>query len=626
MKILPILSVCLGYVLQEVNASSSFFNPTNRIPQFQAAFKSSIIGKFLISSLFSGLFPHPFLQSRVSTLALKDKVTSDALFISDLLDLDDQNGVNIEDSGSKSDSVLLNKTGNDEIESQPASLYLQNTTTLRLGDVLSDRNGDFFFFVSTVKGTDTMCVLTALDTGYIFNGKCVTEFTLVKTVDPDEFECLDYLNDPEIRDIFKVYQKFYGKYLMQSSEHLLHFVAPIDSFDEFVRGEFKLRLGKINSKNVLVPKAIVPAPSERNAVSCDVCEDSSGTGNASPDSIVEYWAKGKGEENENKKFKLMFNVARENTDELSMFRMDFIRSEIIPKFLALKSLSLEMAQYIVKSAECIFGQEPVVPYVTIAEHENITVVGDIHGQFQDLIKILEKVGFPSASNKILFNGDIVDRGSQSIECLLLIILLKITFPYSVFVNRGNHESRGCGRCKFYLDCHKYYGVVEDSGILKNKTNKPKRMNFFDTCQSFFETIPIAHVINSKIYVVHGGITSDLRIDSISRMNKHEPGKYLSGYIHLSTWYDPSEVAGITPNPDRGSNVKFFGPDVTQAFLKLNRFDLIIRSHTLIDKGFQEMHDGKCFTVFSAPNYCHGTNTAAVIKINHRLEKNVLYFK
>ena len=66
------------------------------------------------------------------------------------------------------------------------------------------------------------------------------------------------------------------------------------------------------------------------------------------------------------------------------------------------------------------------------------------------------------------------------------------------------------------------------------------------------------------------------------------------------WSDPQPQCGRSPSK-RGVGIHF-GPDVTKKFLQANQLDYVIRSHEVKEEGYEVMHDGKCITVFSAPNY------------------------
>ncbi|KAF7458007.1 serine/threonine protein phosphatase [Cryptosporidium felis] len=248
--------------------------------------------------------------------------------------------------------------------------------------------------------------------------------------------------------------------------------------------------------------------------------------------------------------------------------------------------------------------------INIGKQEHITVCGDIHGQFYDLLNIFDINGLPSVNNGYLFNGDFVDRGSFSVEVILVLFTLKIMYPYHVHLARGNHETK---------NLNKLYGF-EGEVLAKYDSG------LYDLISEAFCFLPLAHVINDKVFVVHGGLCSEdhVTLEDISQLyTKCEPAD--SGFMSSLLWSDPQHNEGRSPSP-RGVGCNF-GPDVTLDFLKTNNLDYMIRSHEVKQEGYSVDHDGKCITVFSAPNYCDSMgNKGAFIKIHeYDLKPNFVQF-
>ena len=88
---------------------------------------------------------------------------------------------------------------------------------------------------------------------------------------------------------------------------------------------------------------------------------------------------------------------------------------------------------------CLAARDVFLSQPTLIElSPPVKIVGDVHGQYSDLIRLFEMCGFPPSAN-YLFLGDYVDRGKQSLETILLLLCYKVKFPENFFLLRGNHE-------------------------------------------------------------------------------------------------------------------------------------------------------------------------------------------
>src|SRR5690554_389483 len=119
--------------------------------------------------------------------------------------------------------------------------------------------------------------------------------------------------------------------------------------------------------------------------------------------------------------------------------LEFVQ-DMIERFKSGKKLHRKYAYQIVLEATKIFKDEPTMPEVEIPKGATMTVCGDTHGQYFDLLNLFNLAGAPSPTHFYLFNGDFVDRGSWSTEIAFLLYAYKWLYPKSFFINRGNHET------------------------------------------------------------------------------------------------------------------------------------------------------------------------------------------
>ncbi|GAA6032522.1 hypothetical protein JCM8097_004798 [Rhodosporidiobolus ruineniae] len=273
-------------------------------------------------------------------------------------------------------------------------------------------------------------------------------------------------------------------------------------------------------------------------------------------------------------------------------------------------LTEEQALFILREATKILREEPNLLEVDAP----ITVCGDIHGQYFDLMKLFEVGGNP-ADTRYLFLGDYVDRGYFSIECVLYLWALKIWYPNTLFLLRGNHECRHLtDYFTFKLECkHKYSEDV------------------YNACMDSFCTLPLAAVMNKQFLCIHGGLSPELNtLDDLRTINRfREPPTH--GLMCDILWADPLEEFGNEKNSDgfvhnhvRGCSY-FFTYTAACQFLERNGLLSIIRAHEAQDAGYRMYRKTKTtgfpsvMTIFSAPNYLDVyNNKAAVLKYENNV--------
>ncbi|KAL1839482.1 hypothetical protein VTJ49DRAFT_1457 [Mycothermus thermophilus] len=231
----------------------------------------------------------------------------------------------------------------------------------------------------------------------------------------------------------------------------------------------------------------------------------------------------------------------------------------------------------------------------------VKIVGDVHGQYTDLIRMFEMCGFPPHSN-FLFLGDYVDRGKQSLETILLLFCYKLKYPENFFLLRGNHECANVTRVYgFYDEC-------------KRRCNVKVWKTFVDT----FNTLPIAAIVAAKIFCVHGGLSPALgHMDDIRNIARPtDVPDY--GLLNDLLWSDPADMDQDWEANERGVSY-CFGKKVITDFLAANDFDLVCRAHMVVEDGYEFFTDRVLVTVFSAPNYCgEFDNWGAVMSVSTEL--------
>ncbi|UYV82382.1 PPP2CB [Cordylochernes scorpioides] len=232
----------------------------------------------------------------------------------------------------------------------------------------------------------------------------------------------------------------------------------------------------------------------------------------------------------------------------------------------------------------------------------VTVCGDVHGQFHDLMELF-RIGGKSPDTNYLFMGDYVDRGYYSVETVTLLVALKVRYRERITILRGNHESRQITQVYgFYDECLRKYG---NANVWKYFTD------LFDYLpltalvdgQVGLQKLHVVQAMVIMIFCLHGGLSPSIdTLDHIRALDRLQ-----------------EMTAGAGASPPGGAGYTF-GQDISETFNHSNGLTLVARAHQLVMEGYNWCHDRNVVTIFSAPNYCYRCgNQAAIMELDDALK-------
>ena len=188
----------------------------------------------------------------------------------------------------------------------------------------------------------------------------------------------------------------------------------------------------------------------------------------------------------------------------------------------------------------------------------MTICGDIHGQFYDLVELF-KVGRDCPETNYLFMGDFVDRGYHSVETFLWLLALKVRYPDRITLIRGNHESRRITQAYgFYDECQRKYGV-----------------NVWRYFTEIFDYLSLAALVEDRVFCVHGGLSPGANaLDDVRSIDRKQEAPCIGVMCDL-LWSDPAEDLDGWHISPRGAGF-LFGGDIVQQFNHMNGVNYIAR--------------------------------------------------
>lgn len=213
--------------------------------------------------------------------------------------------------------------------------------------------------------------------------------------------------------------------------------------------------------------------------------------------------------------------------------------------------------------------------------EKILVVGDVHGDLEQVKKALHFLDTRQVS-KVVFDGDVIDRGIEMVECVMLIATYQMMYPNEVFYLRGNHEIASVN------EVYGFRGYV--TALFGSKT--------YGLFKKAFQELPLAMKLHDWAFITHGGVPKDQIYFHLMRLELKEKEPSMGPYSEL-LWNDPHVSTQRFGPSFRGPYCYRFGKEVFDEFMDFHNLDLFIRAHQAYPLGYKWFFDDRLLSIFSS---------------------------
>jgi hypothetical protein len=273
---------------------------------------------------------------------------------------------------------------------------------------------------------------------------------------------------------------------------------------------------------------------------------------------------------------------------------------------------IRQADYVLEANRCnkgIAGGHVSGGLLEVYDLENLVIIGDLHGDSKSMFRILREIDYTrflsKRLNKLVFLGDYIDRGTDSISIVYSVCYLKSKYPDSVILMRGNHEAPA----EFPFSPHNFPYDIE------KRYGKDWR-EIYKGILSVFKKLTIATIVKQKLLLVHGGLPTDEGLASNFRQTiANAPETHtMNSVLEQILWNDPREISENKGHKRSSRGLgRYFGPNITRNWLQATGTKAIVRGHEPC-QGFKLDHDNMIMTMFSCGDV-YPNSSAAYLELD-----------